>query len=177
MHKALIYYYHYIALKSLNITFKKTSLFSKLIPIVLIIKKIIIINDFLIHFFFKVQRANVSLPLSLAHLSPGSPTTPKRSARINFWISGIYFVYTLFVYIFELFTFYFVYIFRGQSEADSRCHEVRPIPAAQLRQAHLQPTSASAPSSPRYTYIFILFCLLSLIYLFVYIIVCLLFIH
>ena len=52
MHKALIYYYHYIALKSLNITFKKTSLFSKLIPIVLIIKKIIIIiNDFLIHFF------------------------------------------------------------------------------------------------------------------------------
>ena len=125
----------------------------------------------------KVQRANVSLPLSLAHLSPGSPTTPKRSARINFWISGIYFVYTLFVYIFELFTFYFVYIFRGQSEADSRCHEVRPIPAAQLRQAHLQPTSASAPSSPRYTYIFILFCLLSLMYVFVYIIVCLLFIH
>ena len=119
----------------------------------------------------------MSLPLSLAHLSPGSPTTPKRSARINFWISGIYFVYTLFVYIFELFTFYFVYIFRGQSEADSRCHEVRPIPAAQLRQAHLQPTSASAPSSPRYTYIFILFCLLSLMYVFVYIIVCLLFIH
>ena len=119
----------------------------------------------------------MSLPLSLAHLSPGSPTTPKRSARINFWISGIYFVYTLFVYIFELFTFYFVYFFRGQSEADSRCHEVRPIPAAQLRQAHLQPTSASAPSSPRYTYIFILFCLLSLMYVFVYIIVCLLFIH
>ena len=119
----------------------------------------------------------MSLPLSLAHLSPGSPTTPKRSARINFWISGIYFVYTLFVYIFELFTFYFVYIFRGQSEADSRCHEVRPIPAAQLRQAHLQPTSASAPSSPRYTYIFILFCLLSLMYVFVYINFCLLFIH
>ena len=71
----------------------------------------------------------------------------------------------------------FVYFFRGQSEADSRCHEVRPIPAAQLRQAHLQPTSASAPSSPRYTYIFILFCLLSLMYVFVYIIVCLLFIH
>ena len=38
---------------------------------------------------------------------------------------------------------------RGQSEADSHCHEVRPIPAAQLRQAHLQPQSASAPSSPR----------------------------
>ena len=32
---------------------------------------------------------------------------------------------------------------------EARCHEVRPIPAHTIRQAHLQPTSASAPSSPR----------------------------
>ena len=61
--------------------------------------------------FLKVQQANVSLPLSLAHLSPGNPTTPKRSARINFWISGIYFVYILFVYIFYICLHFILFTF------------------------------------------------------------------
>lgn len=37
----------------------------------------------------------------------------------------------------------------AENPREARCHEVRPIPAAAIRAAHLQPTSASAPSSPR----------------------------
>ena len=106
MHKALIYYYHYIALKSLNITFKKTSLFSKLIPIVLIIKKIIIINDFLIH-FFKGSTGECELAVVSSPPVSRKPHYAKEVSSDQLLnLRYIHCLHILFVYIFYFFTYF-----------------------------------------------------------------------